>query len=173
MRFNIAYACAFLSITTPFVAAVKWNDQKNDKVYAYAASACFVGSTICSAVGQVAVGRTLTAASICCTVVGTTATADRNKEFEETKKRVGAAATLVKTKAGEYTDKTGKFIVDCKDKVCKLVAKGKGPILPRRTNDSIRKRRDSRRNERRSGYSKMKRSADMQVRSPKPMTMDY
>ncbi|CAI6101317.1 unnamed protein product [Clonostachys chloroleuca] len=174
MRFNIASICAFASLATPLVTAA-WHDK-----LAYSANSCTAGSIVCGVNGQPATSIALGAMAFCCFMAKDTAQPYRTGEFgdakvaiqknwEKTVKNVGAAAVLVKDKAGEYADKTKKNIVNCANNVCKLVSKPKSSILPTRSNN-----RNYRRDQRRSGYRKMKRSSPgMRVRSGRPMAIDY
>ncbi|CAG9981901.1 unnamed protein product [Clonostachys byssicola] len=178
MRFNIASICAFASLATPLVNAA-WHDQSNEKWLAYSANGCTVGSVVCGVNGQPATSIALGAMAFCCFMAKDTAAPYRNGEFRDTKKAIqanwdktvksaGAAAKIVKNTAGEYADSTKKNIVKCAKGVCKLVSKPK-QLLPKRSIN-----RNYQRDQRSSGYRKMKRSSPgMRARSGRPMAMDY
>ncbi|CAH0031634.1 unnamed protein product [Clonostachys rhizophaga] len=99
---------------------------------------------------------------------------DAKAAFAKTKAKVGDAASFVKTKSGEYKAKAGVFIADCKEKSCKLVNKPRSPS-PTRSNGGSPRRGNYQRNQRRSGYRKMKRSSPLntRLRSCDAMSMEY
>ncbi|CAI6101080.1 unnamed protein product [Clonostachys chloroleuca] len=147
MRFDIAIISALAATVQLTTASPEpaWNGKGAEAGYKFGAVACSAGALVCNSQGMTVGAYTLGSAAFCCSTAAASVTASQSegwkKAWNAAANKLGSAAKVAKGGVA----KVGTFAAECTSKVCRMVAGAKKPILPKRSLEVLRRRRNAKR----------------------------